>query len=469
MISGKNEASPLLSIRNPLIKIRQYISTFELTRGFFIALLGSAFIYLEYWGFSHPLPITLFGLASLYLLLQAKKKVWFFSGFFTGIFWFWWISLSFKHYNMPWAIPIGLIAVALSYGILFWLIAFLAENFSKYISIIRHSKLVSIPIKNPKILPDHQDDGISILFKAIFLLLLSYIHPFGFDWFKPELMFVESYLGIEKWQFALILTAITLSLWKKQLFYLFVVFLAYQPVNIGTATIPGNIQIVTTHISVKDKWNKSLQAAQFDTFFKTIDQAIDTNKTLIILPESVFPVFINRSQELIDKLQERAKYISIVTGGLYWDGKTPRNSTYIFTDGKIKVANKVVLVPFGESNPLPDFLSDWVNKIFYDGAIDYKASENIIDYKIDKKTYRNAICFEATSEKLYTKNSEGVRPRNMIVLSNNGWFTPSTEPVLQKLLLQYYSKKYGTTIYHSINMAPSYIIQYGKSVKEWNE
>jgi apolipoprotein N-acyltransferase len=388
-----------------LIKIRQYISTFELTRGFFIALLGSAFIYLEYWGFSHPLPITLFGLISLYLLLQAKKQVWFFSGFFIGVFWFWWISLSFKHYNMPWAIPIGLIAVALSYGILFWLIAFLAENFSKYISIIYHSKLVSVPRKDQKILPAHkeilnqvQDDGISILFKAIFLLLLSYIHPFGFDWFKPELMFVESYLGIEKWQFALILTAIVLSLWKKQPLYLFAVFLAYQPVNIGTATIPGNIQIVTTHISVKDKWNKSLQATQFDTFFKTIDQAIDANKTLIILPESVFPVFINRSQELIDKLQKRAKHISIVTGGLYWDGKTPRNSTYIFTNGKIMVANKVVLVPFGESNPLPDFLSDWVNKVFYDGAVDYKASKNIIDYKFDKETYSNAICFEATSE-----------------------------------------------------------------------
>jgi apolipoprotein N-acyltransferase len=244
------------------------------------------------------------------------------------------------------------------------------------------------------------------------------------------------------------------------------VFLAYQPVNIGTATIPGNIQIVTTHISVKDKWNKSLQATQFDTFFKTIDQAIDANKTLIILPESVFPVFINRSQELIDKLQKRAKHISIVTGGLYWDGKTPRNSTYIFTNGKIMVANKVVLVPFGESNPLPDFLSDWVNKVFYDGAVDYKASKNIIDYKIDKETYRNAICFEATSEKLYAKNTRGERSENMIVLSNNGWFIPSIEPVLQRLLLQYYSKKYGTTIYHSINMSTSYIIQDGTIAKQ---
>ena len=119
MISGKNEASPLLSIRNPLSKIRQYFSTFELTRGFFIALLSSAFIYLDYWSLSHPLLSTFFGLTALYLLLQENKKIWFTSGFFIGLFWFWWILVSFGHYKMLWAIPIGLLIISFSYGILF--------------------------------------------------------------------------------------------------------------------------------------------------------------------------------------------------------------------------------------------------------------------------------------------------------------------------------------------------------------
>jgi len=122
------------------------------------------------------------------------------------------------------------------------------------------------------------------------------------------------------------------------------------------------------------------------------------------------------------------------------------------------------LVPFGEANPLPDFLSDWVNEVFYDGAIDYKASDKVTDYHIDGTTYRNAICFEATSEKLYEKDKKGQRPKNMIVLSNNGWFHPSIESSLQKLLLQYYSKKYGTTIYHSVNMSTSYMIQNGTAI-----
>lgn len=278
-------------------------------------------------------------------------------------------------------------------------------------------------------------------------------------------MFVESYIGIQKWQFGLVLLAIALSLWKKQLRYLLFTVLAYQPTIQNIPIMPNTMHIVTTHTTVQDKWNKTLHPAQFDAIFKTIDQAIDDNKTLIILPESVFPVFINRNQTLIDILQEKAKYISIITGGLYWDGKTPRNSTYIFTNNKITVANKVLLVPFGESNPLPKFLSNWINKVFYDNAIDYQASSNVIDYVIDDTTYRNAICFEATSEQLYAKDKFGSYPKNMIVLSNNGWFAPSIEPTLQKLLLQYYSKKYGTTIYHAVNMSESYVIQDGKSLK----
>jgi apolipoprotein N-acyltransferase len=419
-----------------LYKISQYSSTFELTKGFFIALLSSGFIYLNHWGFSHPLLNTILGIITLYLLLQEEKRVWFISGAFIGLFWFWWIALSLQHYGMVWAVPIEIAIIMLSYGVLFWLLAWFSQKITSLLQI--------------------SDTLLPLLLKASGLFILSYIHPFSFDWLKPELMFIESYLGIEKWQFAIILSAIVLSIWKKQFFYLLLILFAYQT-HLPTLTKPDdNIRLVTTHTSVQDKWNETLHPAQFENLFRHIDQAIEDKKSLIILPESVFPIFLNRSK-LLDKLKEKAKQISIVTGGLYWDGKTPRNSTYVFTGNKISVANKVVLVPFGESNPLPDFLSDWVNKIFYDGAVDYVASPNVVDYRIDEKIYRNAICFEATSEKLY----EG-EPKNMIVLSNNGWFIPSIEPTLQKLLLQYYSKKYGTTIYHSVNMSESYVVKNGE-------
>jgi apolipoprotein N-acyltransferase len=270
-------------------------------------------------------------------------------------------------------------------------------------------------------------------------------------------MFTESYLGIGKWEFAIILTAVVLAHTFKRPMLLLLVLGAYDPSASSPSLPDDSITLISTHTPVEQKWDKDTHPAQFQTLLASIDKAIDTHKALVILPESVFPIFLNHNQTLFDALKQRAQKINIVTGALYWDGKAPRNAAYIFTrDGRVTVANKVVLVPFGEANPLPDFLSDWVNKIFYDNAVDYKASSNVVDYTIEGKNYRNAICFEATSERLY----EG-RPEQMIVLSNNGWFTPSVEPTLQRLLLQYYSRKYGTIIYHAVNMAPSYIIEKG--------
>ncbi len=164
--------------------------------------------------------------------------------------------------------------------------------------------------------------------------------------------------------------------------------------------------------------------------------------------------------QIMERLQNDSKQITIVVGALYWENEIPRNSTYIFQNGAYTVANKVKLVPFGEENPLPDFMGKWINDLFFDGAPDYVASADFTDYTIHGVTYRNAICFEATSEKLY----EG-KPKNMIALSNNGWLIPSIEPTQQKVLLQYYSKKYGTTIYHAVNMSDSYVVQNGKVIK----
>jgi apolipoprotein N-acyltransferase len=448
-------------------KIGQYFSTFILTGAFLptlptvsplhicrpdrwipallcgvvIALSGSMFIYLAALGIDSDWLNTLLGLCSLTLLLSSNTKVWFVSGAFFGLFWFWWIGLSFIHYKMIWAIPFVLLTIALVYGGIFGLIAKTAYRLQTFLP----STLYPLP---------------SLIVKSFGLLMLSYIHPLGFDWFKPELMFVESWLGIDKWHFALILAVLSISLWKRTLLALPMLLLAWQPVAAIKISPPNNIVLVTTHTSIEEKWNRDLYTQQFNRLLHSIDRAIDANASLVVLPETVFPVYLNRTPSLMRALKARAKQINIVAGALYRDGQTPRNSTYIFTkDGKLRIANKVVLVPFGEANPLPGFLSDWVNKVFYDNAVDYKADTNITDYAIDGVPYRNAICFEATSEKLYVG-----RPKNMIVLSNNGWFTPSIEPVLQRLLLQYYSRKYSTRILHAVNMSPSYIIEYGKVI-----
>jgi apolipoprotein N-acyltransferase len=50
-------------------------------------------------------------------------------------------------------------------------------------------------------------------------------------------------------------------------------------------------------------------------------------------------------------------------------------------------------------------------------------------------------------------------PPYMIAISNNGWFTPSIEPTLQKLLMRLYAKRYGKIVWHSANESVSEVIK----------
>ena len=419
------------------MKISKYFTTSSITEGFLVALLGSGFIYLDWWEVSNIVVESILSLSFIYLLLRARFTVWFWSGFFISILWFWWIGISFGHYGMAWIAPIAVVAIGLLYGTIFYLLAVSIEK----ISTLYSSQLLRL------------------LLRSIILLLLSYIHPFGFDWFKPELTMVHTFFGIQKWQFTIILLSISLVIYSRKVIYLMIVLLAYSPYQtvIEYGSKYGEIALTSTHTTVEDKWNPKLVLSHINSTLTLIERAIAQKRSTIILPESVFPFFLNIETNILEKIKELSKQIDIVIGALYLDGDIHRNSTYIFQDGNYTIANKVVLVPFGESNPLPKWAGRWVNDIFFDGAIDYIGSSTPTDYTIDGVKYRNAICYEATSQKLYEDN-----PSHMIVLSNNGWFTPSSEPTLQRLLLEYYATIHHTEILHSTNMSRAYRISVGE-------
>jgi len=421
-----------------MFKIGKYSTTYSITAGFFLSLLGSLFLYLAWFDLSNSLLETITALLFFWFLLQSGRQIWFWSGFFLSLFWFWWILVSFQHYQMLWAIPIGTLFIALVYGGIFWLIAWLDETLSRYM-VLRSGTLANAPFM-----------------KVLGLLLLSYFHPLGFDWFKPELLFVHTYLGVHTWQFALVLLAIFLAQYRKNSLFLLLLFLAYSPAK-TTVTYQGNSSIALsgTMTTIEDKWNPKLISTHVTEVFEIIDQAIEKQKQMVILPESILPFFLNTEPKILGALLQRSRHITIIIGALYLDeNRIHRNATYIIQNSRYKIANKVLLVPFGESNPLPEWAGKWVNKVFFDGAADYIASAKPTDFTVNGTRYRNAICYEACSETLY----QG-KPKQMVVTSNNGWFIPSIEPTEQRLLLEFYSRKYGTTIYHSINMSPSYIIQ----------
>jgi len=427
------------------MKIGKYFTTNLIIEGLIISILLSAFIYIEHFnllkGYFLYIANSIIGTYGLYKLLKAKSRSWFYVGFFTSILWLWWISVSFYYYNMAYLIPFVIVAIGLIYGVIFAFFAYLA-------------KILSIKLENWFVLIEKRKSV--YFFRALFIILIGYIHPLNFDWLNLEYIFANSAYGSNLWQFTLILLSLILfKIYKKWYFLLLLLFsVNFNNSLILPPTQLKDIELVNTNISVKEKWLPKNRAFYTKLALFKIDQAIKNEKKLIIFPESFLPYFLNLETPYLNELTKRSKKIVIVIGSLYFKDKNSyRNSAYIIEQGKFMIANKVVLVPFGEANPLPKFMGKIINKIFYDGSVDYGADKDFTYINALNKRYKVAICYEGTSAITYKDN-----PKFLILISNNGWFKPSTEPTLQKIILQYFSKIHNTTIYHSINGSKSYIV-----------
>lgn len=400
-----------------------YFTRIYLIKAFVIALSLCAFIYSDYFGYRILLLNSLFALVGFWLLLGEKREVWFWSGFFTGIFWFYWISFSFIYYDLVFMIPLIVVSVALFYALLFWIIGYL---------------------------------GKTIYIQALLLLGISFIEPFGFNWLKIELPLLHSYFKPTTLSLALIFIGIILLKTMPKGYKLLALPLFIFTCNVNEPKIQPpllNVALPSMHIPQSQRWDKNYQHEAILLNFKMIEEAIEQGKELIVLPESAFPLYLNREEFLVDKLLSYSNQIAIITGSLTYENEQFFNSSYFFYDGKMEIAHKIVLVPFGEEVPFPEFLVTFINKLFFDGAKDYAKAKEPYDFKFKEVTLRSAICFEATKDKLYEGN-----PKHMVAISNNAWFSPSIEQTLQYLLLEFYAKKYNTVIYHSANAGKNGVI-----------
>lgn len=387
-----------------------------------IAVAFSAFIYFEHFGATSKLLNTLLGLGALYALLHAPRRSLPAAGFFIGLLWCYWIGFSFQYYGLGWAEKL----VALGFGIVYAL-------FFGVLGLTSRTWL-----------------------RALGLFVLTFVWPMDFNWMQPELIFVESYIGIHKWEFALVLVSLSLTElfkgWKKLLPLLLIV-----PTLQGSHPAPPlpdlKIKLVSTDIPQDFKWQSEQLGQTVRENFAAIDEAIQEGYDLVVLPESAFPLYMNHYPELRAMLQERSHRIAILTGTLHEENGLNYNVSYFFDSGAVTVAKKTILVPFGEYIPLPSFLKGWVNREIFGGGSDFVTADRPTDFTVKGIRLRNAICYEATREELY---GEGVR--YLVAISNNGWFKPSVEPTLQNLLIRFYARKNNTVVFHAANGGGSGVV-----------
>ncbi|MDQ7066628.1 MAG: hypothetical protein Q9M40_00685 [Sulfurimonas sp.] len=194
--------------------------------GLLTALFFSAFIYLEHFELTNKLLNTLLGVTSLALFLYIPKKSILVAGFSIGILWFYWIGYSFEYQGVGYMTPI----ITLAFGFIY-LLFFLPLYFTNKAYI-----------------------------RAILLFALSFIEPFDWNWLQIELIFVESYIGIFKYQLFLLLLALSLPQLVEDNKYKFlplVLLLAtfnYSP--LVQKLPPLKIKLITTDIKQEYKWTR---------------------------------------------------------------------------------------------------------------------------------------------------------------------------------------------------------------------
>jgi apolipoprotein N-acyltransferase len=409
------------------LKLKMNPLFLDMACGMFTALLFSAFIYLEFYGFTYKLLNTLLGISALAMLLYIPKRAVLAAGFFIGLLWFYWIGYSFKYNGVGYMEPLIIFGFALIYMVFFGVLA-LSNN---------------------------------VFFRAAMLFLLSFIEPFDFNWLQIELLFVDSYIGVFKYQLALVLLALALpSYLKKPYTYapLFLLLIALNLNAIDSQTnfkdAPLKIKLIATDIKQAKKWMPENKDAIIVSNILEIKQAIKEGYDVVVLPESCFPLYMNTHPVLQSTLNELSYDISIIAGALFIEDGNNFNVTYFFQDGKTEIAKKMVLVPFGEYIPLPAFARKFINDMFFAGQSDFIQAKVPTDFMIKGIKFRNAICYEATCQELYEGDVDF-----MIAISNNAWFAPSIEPTIQKLLMRFYARKNGVTIYHAANWKGSGVIK----------
>ena len=389
--------------------LSSYFSLKIIKSSFLTAILLSIFIYFSIFEniFLSILGLLafVFGIFRLVFVRKSAAFIWLLTGFFVGVFWFYWIAFSLVYYDFAYLIPFEIFGIGVVYGLIFLCFYVIFSFFARRLG-------GAGGILKPVIL-------------ALGFYLIQFVHPFGFNWLN--------------WHLSLIGTP-------------------FERVFAGqndSKNPPFKIELISSRIPQNELWQSSRKKEHFVNNLALIDKAIKNGARLVVLPESAFATNLNQNLELVEALKEKSQKIAILTGAEGYENGTFYNSAYFFDAGKMRRIDKHILVPFGETIPLPRFLATWINNFFFNGAEDFSIKDSTTPNFtwINGQRFQIAICYEATRDELYANS-----PKNLIAISNNAWFIPSIEPTLQKLLMLYFAKNHNTRIYHSSNASPNFTL-----------
>ena len=405
----------------------------------------------SYFGVSLCYPLSI----AIFLFIPRNYRFWF--GFFVGVFGFYWMTLSFRFQDLDIMIPFAIIAVGLIYGIFFWFLCYFQN----------------------------------LAFRFISMLLLFVIHPLDFNWLNIAYLsaygvFEASLLGMLCVGLACYFIVINSALRLLAPILLLISF----DYDMQRQEPKLHAKIIETKYPQDMRWIPDNREHIIENNLREINNAIKEGYPIVVLPETAFPLELNLYTELYSQLLDLSHNITIVAGAIRLknnditypikqqtqtfildklsniNNTTPEesyintpnmqlgyyNTTYIFSKGHSLIADKNVLVPFGETLPFSDLLSPIFEK-FFGYTFGFNRGNGVVNFILNGFHIAIANCYEGTMDLPYKTGSKYI-----LMLSNNAWFSPSTQHFMQQMIVKYYARNYQTFIYHSTNYTKKAII-----------
>ncbi|MCS7245227.1 MAG: apolipoprotein N-acyltransferase [candidate division WOR-3 bacterium] len=213
-----------------------------------------------------------------------------------------------------------------------------------------------------------------------------------------------------------------------------------------------------------DEWRETRK-----NFSILIDSIRNKDYDLLVLSESAIPGIYPQNYwnyELVMNILRSTKRPILMGNAREENGNYYNTALLIDTTGKvIDYYDKVHIVPFGENLPFYEFLPDFIRNLDL-GQGSYKKGEGF--YVIDFKGYKIGImiCYESIFPHI-SKSLVNNGAQVLFIITNDGWFGPSTGPREHYLFSKLRAIETGKYIIRSAKTGISAVVDdKGKALKE---
>lgn len=238
--------------------------------------------------------------------------------------------------------------------------------------------------------------------------------------------------------------------------------------EIKAAVIQGNI-------SSTEKWGFDWYERTEENYIGLIEKATADGAELVVIPETVFPVYIENNAKIRNLLSETAKKnsVTILVGTMTKDeNECQRNIIVAVTpDGEFHMENyysKRHLVPFGEYVPWRDLFTAIYPPLSDIGMLDNDFTPGEDPAVFDTGEYKigSAICFDSIFAELI-RGSVNDGAELIAIETNDSWFSDSAAVYMHEAQAKLRAVEAGRYVLRAANTGISAIISpTGRAIAE---